>query len=138
MKNDICGSCKKPNNECNCAHTGKGAKFDGDKLQWNLLPIKEVEQIVEILTIGAKKYPKDNWKNVPNMDEIYYDALMRHLVAHRKGEVNDPETNKLHLAHAACCLLFLMWSENNKPTTKELMEDILEGKSKSYGNAYHE
>jgi len=91
-----------------------GLKYDGNKLDWCLLPWKEVEEAVEVLTIGANKYSPDNWKRVPNRLDRYFSALMRHTTAWVNGEQNDPETGKSHLAHAMCCLLFLMWSDKNK------------------------
>lgn len=37
-----------------------------------------------------------------------FSALMRHMWAWWRGEDFDPETGYSHLAHAACCILFLM------------------------------
>ena len=51
----------------------------------------------------------NNWVNVPDAKTRYYDAAMRHLDAWHRGEVNDEESGLPHLAHAACCLLFVMW-----------------------------
>jgi len=36
---------------------------------------------------------------------------MRHLVAEYKGEDYDIESGFLHLAHAACNILFLLWKK---------------------------
>ncbi len=90
-----------------------GRKFDQDKMRWELLPWKEVEEIVDILTFGAKKYEDDNWKHVRPLRTRYYGALMRHMTAWFNGEKKDPESGRSHLAHAGCCLLFLMWGDNN-------------------------
>lgn len=88
------------------ATTG-GRKFDGGKLQYGLLPPNALEATVDILTFGAEKYEPDNWKWVPDAKRRYFDALQRHLWAWKKGEQNDQETGKNHLAHALCCLMFL-------------------------------
>ena len=99
------------------AKNGKlGIKFDGQKLRWDLLPYREVEEVVEILTFGAEKYADNNWQCVPNRRNRYYAAAMRHLVAWFMGERLDKESGKNHLAHALCCILFLLWddNENNK------------------------
>lgn len=85
----------------------QGVKHDAGKEQWGLLPLLAVQDIVRVLTFGAKKYAPDNWRKVPQAQERYYDALLRHLVAWRLGEQNDPESGLPHLAHAGCCLLFL-------------------------------
>ena len=88
------------------ATTG-GRKFDGNKLQYGLVPPLALKATVEILTFGAEKYEPDNWKHVPDSKRRYFDAMQRHLWAWKEGEQNDPETGKNHLAHAMCCLMFL-------------------------------
>ena len=84
-----------------------GRKFDGGKLEYGLVPPKALEATVEVLTIGAQKYARDNWKYVPDSKRRYFDAAMRHMWAWKQGEQNDPEDGKHHLAHALCCLMFL-------------------------------
>ena len=91
-----------------------GVKFDGDKPRWSLLPFEALSEVVDVLTSGAKKYAPDNWKYVPNAEERYVDAAMRHFTAWIAGEKKDPETGKSHLAHVMCCVLFLMWFEKKK------------------------
>lgn len=91
-----------------------GVKKDEEKLLWNLLPIEEVEDIVKVLTYGAKKYAPGNWQYVSPPLERYYAALLRHLVAWRKGEEFDSESGLSHLSHAMTCGLFLMWHMKNK------------------------
>lgn len=90
----------------------KGSKFDQGKPRWGLLPWAELETVVEVLTKGAEKYSDDNWKQVEHFESRYRDALMRHFSAYCKGETEDPESGKSHLAHVVCCALFLMWKEN--------------------------
>jgi hypothetical protein len=85
----------------------EGRKFDGGKLEYGLLPPKALESVVDVLTFGAQKYERDNWKYVPNSKRRYFDALQRHLWAWKQGEITDPESGKHHLAHAMCCLMFL-------------------------------
>ena len=91
-----------------------GVKYDSDKPRFSLLPLKQVWDIVAVLEACAKKYAPDNWQKVPNAENRYFDAAMRHLCAWRSGEKRDPKTNLPHLAHAACCLLFLMWGDDQK------------------------
>jgi len=81
--------------------------FDGDKLEYGLLPPLALEATVDVLTFGAQKYERDNWKHVPDSKRRYYDALQRHLWAWKKGEILDEESGRHHLAHAMCCLMFL-------------------------------
>jgi hypothetical protein len=95
-----------------------GEKFDSEKDRWDLLPMDAIEQVVKILTYGAKKYADNNWQKVEPFGDRYYAALMRHLVAHRMGEKVDPESGQLHIAHATCNAIFLLWNELNKNTQK--------------------
>ena len=70
--------------------------------------------ICKVLTYGADKYEEDdNWKKVKDSKKRYYNALNRHIDAWWQGESLDPETGFHHLAHAGCCLLFLLWFELN-------------------------
>ena len=86
----------------------EGRKFDNDKPEYGLLPPNALHEKVKVLTYGAKKYARDNWKFVPDSKRRYFDALQRHLWAWKKGEQLDHETGLYHLAHAACCLDFLL------------------------------
>ena len=92
----------------------KGIKYDYDKFDWNLIPIDIIEEVVEILDFGAKKYSPYNWKYVKNPYERYYSALMRHIVAWKKGEKIDQDSGKSHLAHAICNLIFLRSFDKSK------------------------
>lgn len=86
----------------------QGRKFDSGKPRMSLIPPYAAESIAKVLTIGAEKYAPDNWKYVEGREWRYMDALYRHLNAHMKGEKNDPESGLPHLAHAGCCLVFLL------------------------------
>jgi len=64
--------------------------------------------LANVLTFGATKYGRDNWKKCPaNQLDLYWDALYRHINAHRAGEELDQETGLSHLSHAACNLMFI-------------------------------
>lgn len=85
-----------------------GQKHDGGKLRWDLLPPEATEAVVKVLTHGAQKYGPENWRNVEEPRRRYYAAAMRHLNAWRQGFEADPDSGLPHLAHAICCLLFLV------------------------------
>lgn len=93
--------------------SSEGKKFDNGKLRWCLLPMQPIIQIIKVLMVGADKYGDENWKKVEPFRERYYNALMRHINAWWLGEKNDPEDGLHHLAHAACCILFLIWGDDN-------------------------
>ena len=91
-----------------------GIKHDTGKLRYSLLPRGTVAQIVQVLEFGAIKYELNNWQRVPDARTRYFDALMRHVHAWWQGEQNDPETGAHHLAHAGCCILFLLWLDSHQ------------------------
>lgn len=90
-----------------------GRKNDATKPRWSLLPLGSVHQIVRVLDFGARKYAPDNWQRVPHARQRYYDALQRHVEAWWRGERTDPESGLHHLAHAGCCVLFLLWLDDH-------------------------
>lgn len=96
---------------CGGITVDEGRKDDAEKDRWDLLPYREVEQVVKVLTHGAQKYADWNWLKVSQPNNRYFAAAMRHLVAWRRGELYDEESGLNHLAHAACCLLFLLHFE---------------------------
>ena len=101
--------------------TLEGVKYDSDKIQMELLPLRELQEVARVLTYGAKKYAPDNWKKVPNLKERYAGALLRHFTAYREGVTFDHETcpNPLrHIAQVACNALFLLWQELEEENTK--------------------
>ena len=86
----------------------KGIKHDQEKLRYELLPVAPLQEIVAVLTDGARKYSDNNWQYVEPFEDRYYAAALRHITEWRKGEAMDSESGRHHLAHAACCLIFLM------------------------------
>ena len=99
----------------------KGEKFDSEKIMLQLFPPEALFEIGAVLTYGAKKYAPRNWEKGIEYSRVY-GALQRHLWAWWGGEENDPESGLPHLAHAGCCLVFLLAFEkrgmkefNDKP-----------------------
>lgn len=90
--------------------TPQGRKFDEDKLRYDLIPVLAQEEVVKVITLGAKKYDPENWKNVPEGRRRYYAAAMRHMEAWRKGEKED-EIGTHHIANAISNLMFILEKE---------------------------
>ena len=97
-----------------------GEKFDNEKIRMDLLPFESLEEIADVLTFGAKKYSDNNWKLVEDPIRRYESAMLRHISAYKKGEMKDPESGKSHLAHAGCCLLFLIHSTALRTAKEEV------------------
>ena len=106
------------------ADTGDDMKKDDGKLPWHLLPSEALEDVVRVLEFGAKKYEPRGWERGMEWSRLF-SAAMRHLWKWFRGEGVDPETGLSHLAHAACCVLFLLSYEkwgmvrfDNRPSYK--------------------
>jgi hypothetical protein len=83
-----------------------GRKFDQDKPRLELLPPLALIEVSKVLTEGAKKYAVNNWKHVPDLQNRYTGAALRHILAEMSGEEIDRDFNLPHMAHAICCLMF--------------------------------
>lgn len=88
--------------------SSEGMKYDNGKPRYDLEQVLALEEVTKVLTFGASKYADDNWRLVENAKKRYYSAARRHLAAHQKGEVHDTESGLHHLAHAACCINFIL------------------------------
>lgn len=77
------------------------------KTRFDLIPFESLAEIADVLEYGANKYEAHNWARGADWSR-YFSALCRHVFAWWRGEDKDPETGYSHLAHAGCCLLFLM------------------------------
>ncbi len=88
-------------------NAGKALKFDQDKLPLNLLSTEALNQISAVLKFGAQKYAAHNWRKGFAWSRPLA-AAMRHITAFNNGEDKDPESGLSHLAHAGCCIMFLL------------------------------
>lgn len=98
-------------------HTPEGikltepTKYDEGKLRWDLVPWRQLEKVVKVIDHGATKYAPDNWKGLGA--DRWFAAALRHLTAWKEGEKGDEDSGLDHLAHAACSILFLMWTDDH-------------------------
>ncbi len=93
-----------------------GVKHDQEKPKVELLSSIALIEIAKVMTFGAKKYSSHNWRGGIHWSRVL-GAALRHLLAFMGGESKDPETGLSHLAHAGCCIMFLLEYE---VTHKEL------------------
>jgi hypothetical protein len=89
--------------------TKKDMKFDGDKCRLDLIDPAFTEGVGNVLTFGAKKYEAESWKTVENGLRRYLTAAERHILAIKKGEINDSESGLPHAYHAATDLMMVQW-----------------------------
>ena len=95
-----------------------GVKHDSGKPRMDLLPPEALREAAAVLALGAEKYDAHNWRKGFAYSRLIAAAL-RHIFAWVGGENTDPESGKSHLAHAACCLLFLITFEVTKTGTDD-------------------
>jgi hypothetical protein len=82
-------------------------KHDSGKPRAELLPPRALLAVSRVLALGAAKYGPDNWHRCTE-PRRYVGAALRHVLAYMAGEKTDAESGESHLAHAACCILFLL------------------------------
>ena len=95
--------------EDSAAVESKKNDFADNKLRWDLLPLDLVEKIVEVYHFGSLKYAPNTWKGLDDGENRYRAALLRHLVAHEKGDLRDNESGLLHAAHLAWNAIALLY-----------------------------
>lgn len=86
---------------------GTGVKHDGGKPPLGLIPRSALVAEARVLDFGKRKYAAHNWRGGMEWSRLL-DAALRHLTAWNEGEDLDPESGLNHLAHARCCLGFLI------------------------------
>lgn len=91
-----------------------GLKYDAEKPKMELISSIAVTELAKVLTFGAKKYEAHNWRKGIAFSRLL-GAAFRHLTAYNGGEDKDPETGLSHLAHAFCCIMFLLEMEQKRP-----------------------
>ena len=99
--------------------SGVGKKDDEVKLRWDLLPLKEIEDIVKIYTFGAEKYGDNTWQNLKGGYNRYKAAMLRHLMEFEKGNVNDDESGYPHLAHMCWNAIAMLYLSSRKKDVED-------------------
>jgi hypothetical protein len=95
---------------------GTGLKHDQDKPDMALLSNIGLLKVAQVMSFGKRKYAANNWRGGFAWTRPLA-ASLRHIFAYLGGEDKDPESGISHLAHACCCLLFVLEFEE---THKEL------------------
>jgi len=90
-----------------------GMKYDDGKTPLDLWSPDVQEAVAQVLAFGAVKYEPYNWAKGISYRRIFA-AMLRHLWAFWRGQRLDEETGLHHLAHAGCCLMFLLHYELNR------------------------
>lgn len=89
----------------------EGRKDDKEKPRMELISAIATLKKAQVYTFGANKYGENNWRAGLKWTRVL-GALKRHITAFEQGEDLDPETSLSHMAHAACCVDFLLEYED--------------------------
>lgn len=101
-----------------------GIKHDQDKPDMSLLSNIALTKVAQVMTYGKAKYSAHNWRGGFIWSRPLA-AAARHLFAYIGGEDKDPETGLSHLAHCACCLMFLLeFEETHKNLDDRFKQDV--------------
>lgn len=85
-------------------------KNDTGKPRLELLSPIALTEIAKVMNFGSIKYADHNWRNGFQWSRLL-GAALRHILAFIGGEDKDPESGQSHLAHAGCCIMFLLEHE---------------------------
>jgi Domain of unknown function (DUF5664) len=99
--------------EAPCVSQTTGVKHDQEKPDMSLLSNTALTKIAQVMTFGKKKYSAHNWRGGFVWSRPLA-AAARHVYAYIGGEDKDPETGLSHLAHACCCLFFILEFEETR------------------------
>lgn len=93
-------------------------KKDDGKPPLGLISRIALEEEAKVMAFGAAKYGTHCWRKGMDFSRLG-DAALRHVFAFMDGEDKDAETGLSHLAHARCCLAFLLEYEGKKIGTDD-------------------
>ena len=89
-------------------------KYDNGKPDMTMVSYELMEELAYVRMYGAQKYDRDNWKSGFKVTRSCAAAL-RHIFQFLSGETNDPESGRLHLAHAVCALEHAIYDMKHHP-----------------------
>ena len=97
----------------------EGTKHDNGKLDYSLLPLEFVEDLVPVFALGEERYTFNNWRKDfgPDYERRFLAALKRHLdevERHGPLAVNEKDGNVYHLAQIAWNALCLLYHAKGK------------------------
>lgn len=82
----------------------RGAKLDAGKPRLSMVLggfSRALRAVGEVGTLGAIEYTDDGWTHVPNGEQRYTDAMLRHYFDEQDKGLLDKKSGKLHAAHCA-------------------------------------
>lgn len=91
--------------------------------KWNLFDMVDIEGVVDVYTLGAKKYADNNWQKIDR--QRYGDALMRHFKTIRTPARYDEELGCLHSYQVIWNCMTLMWMDDRDEKGFSMCPDLI-------------
>lgn len=91
----------------------KGIKHDQGKVDLSFLEFEMLESICRVFEYGQGLYGKDNWKDLPDGENRFKKAALRHLIQSNTERL-DPESNLPHVNHVLASIIMSEWHKRNK------------------------
>lgn len=99
-------------------------RYNQGKPRWSLVDFDSLEDMVQVLDFGSKKYSDNNWKKGLKTTEII-DSLMRHITDFMRGETIDADSKLPITGHILCNAMFLAYMMKNKPEFDTRFNNII-------------
>lgn len=77
------------------------------KVPLHCVPCRVLMELGLAMMEGGRKYGTHNYRSVGVRASVYYNAIMRHIMAWWEGEDDDPDSGVCHLIKAMACLTVL-------------------------------
>jgi hypothetical protein len=77
------------------------------KAPLSTVPMGVIVEVGVGMLEGSAKYGRHNYRCAGVRASVYYDALMRHMIAWWEGEDIDPDSGLSHITKAMCTLVVL-------------------------------
>jgi len=77
------------------------------KVPFHCVPCGPLMELGLAMMEGGRKYGSHNYRSVGVRSSVYYDAVIRHLMAWWEGEDIDPDSGVFHIIKAIACLFVL-------------------------------
>lgn len=96
------------------------------KAPMSTVPANVLAEIGVAMLEGASKYGRHNYRVAGVRASVYYDGVLRHLMAWWEGEDIDPDSGMSHIVKAITSLVVLrdamhqsMWTDDRPPRSTE-------------------
>jgi hypothetical protein len=96
------------------AKANTGLRFNAGKPMLSLIDPEFLVEMAKVMTKGAEKYARDNWRKGLPISGID-DCLLRHQGKAQRRLGNDEESGCSHYAHVAINAMFAWWMEKYRP-----------------------